>query len=84
MVDKASGSRRVRKSVDACRYVLDMCDEEFLAEEMDEDSDDMEADMIWDEEERLSARVALTPEWEPFVEAIVMIDRAAEIVLYAL
>lgn len=46
MVDRASGSRRVRKSVDAWRYVLDMCDEEFLAEEMEEESDEMELDMM--------------------------------------
>lgn len=74
MVDRASGSRRVRNSVDACRYVLDMCEEGFLAEEMEDDNDDMEADMMWDEEERLSARVGLRPEWAPFEVAAIVYD----------
>ena len=39
---------------------------------MDEDRDDIEADMICDEEERLSeTRLWLRPEWEPFDVAIV-------------
>jgi hypothetical protein len=43
----------------------------------------MEADMIWDDEERLSARVGLKPEWEPFEVAAIVYASApggAEIV----
>jgi hypothetical protein len=56
MVDRASGSRRVRKSVDDWRYVLDMCEEEFCrADDIDEDRDDMEFERICCEEVKLSA-----------------------------
>jgi hypothetical protein len=62
VVDRASGSRRVRKSVDAWRYVLDMCDEECCrADDRDDDRDDIEAERICDEEEKLSATFGLKP-----------------------
>ena len=50
---------------------MEMCDVEFLAEDMDEESDDIEADMMWEEDEILSARDGLKPEWEPFEVAII-------------
>lgn len=56
MVDKASGSRRVRKSVDDWRYVLDICEEEFCrADVIDDDRDDIEFERICCEELKLSA-----------------------------
>ena len=61
-----------------------MCDVECLADEIDEDSDDMEADMICEEEERLSVMVGLKPEWEPFVIAIVATNLAPAIDLFTL
>jgi hypothetical protein len=39
-VVRASGRRRVKKSVEACRYVLEMG--EGCREDVDEDSDEME------------------------------------------
>lgn len=44
MVDKASGSRRVRKSCEDCRYVLDICDGEWR--EGVDDSDDIDDESI--------------------------------------
>lgn len=43
IVDKDSGNRRVRKSVDACRYILVICDEVWReeaepSEEIEEES----------------------------------------------
>jgi hypothetical protein len=33
IVERDSGRRRVRKSVDACRYILEMCEEPWREEE---------------------------------------------------
>ncbi len=59
-VDKASGSRRVRNSVDACRYVLEVFDEECRAE-VEEESDEMDDESRWFEKRSEAAwlRVAL-------------------------
>lgn len=40
IVVRASGSRRVRNNVEACRYVLDMCEDCFA--ELGDESDDIE------------------------------------------
>lgn len=45
-VDRASGSRRVRNSVEACRYVLEILDG-VLRAEVDEPRDAIEDDSVW-------------------------------------
>lgn len=44
MVDRASGRRRVRKSCDDWRYVLEMCEVDWRAEAVGEDRDDIDED----------------------------------------
>lgn len=46
MVVRASGKRRVRKSVDDWRYVFETCDPDVRAE-ADEVRDDIEEDRTW-------------------------------------
>ncbi len=62
-VDRASGNRRVKKRVEAWRYAFVMCeeDEPWRAEDMDEESDEMDVDMMCGEwkNEALSVAVGL-------------------------
>jgi hypothetical protein len=57
IVESDSGSRRVRKSVDACLYILEICEEACRVEE--ELRDEMEEESSWDDESvsRVGARV---------------------------
>jgi len=56
MVERASGSRRVRNRLEACRYVLETWEEECREEE--EASDEMEDESAW--EGKFSVAVGLS------------------------
>jgi hypothetical protein len=77
-VDKASGSRRVRNNVEAWRYVFDMCEEdECLAEDRDEESEDIEVDRPCDDE-CVSVAVGLSAAVQDPLNAIVYSMRATD------
>jgi hypothetical protein len=56
-VERASGRRRVRNSVEACRYVRDTWVLDCRADEREDDNDDREAEILCVGEKPVSAVV---------------------------
>jgi hypothetical protein len=69
IVERDSGSRRVRKRVEDWRYILDIWDEECREEADDADREEIDEEMSWDDDSvsLVGLRVVATEVFEAII-----------------